>query len=549
MKRFRATYIAIAILVLAFAWSLAKQLQRSQRHAGDEATLRIAHTLLDDRARQAFEAVAADFERLKAAQGKSISVSIMDIPERIYPQWVRTQLSGGSAPTLVAYSADAFTDDVMVARFLQPLGEAVNVVNEFNAGTPLEGRLWKDTFFDGLNVAGFNFRLSEHYGIPTSLSTTRLFINRQLLREVASDPILVKRIEAGQLGFQELEQLCQDALAHAAATGEALVPISLAGAQSRQLYQRLIGSQTQALIFKWDELRDYRLANGPTLVSLIKGEKRFDHPLFLEGLALFQDFIPYLQSGYMQTRQEDATFFFSQGNALMYCGSATDFPSLRQLIGDRFEMAIAPLPTPSGDHPRFGHNVIGPISEANENPTGVFSVVRYRPPEERELALEFLRYLTSYRGNVTFSSIAKLLPAIIEAPVSEELLPFYPRDQGYPAGPTPDFNQFDLRASFETRFHLLGDPETDVASFMNALIPELRAKLPRIAASFSNNHANNLQKQDSVIAANFWLSRHAEKPDDRDFAQGRLGLVVDSQSANETLNVEYPQRALETLNP
>lgn len=536
-----AALIGVAMLVAT--WNV---LSREAALRDPETTvINVSHTLLDAGLRDALDAVAAEYERIQAERGRKVDIRLLDVPERAYSQWVRTQLIGGTAPHVVYTDHSNSFDTFLTSRYLVPISSEVKQPNPYNEGTSQEGAPWRYTFFDGMNVSGYNFWLAEHYGVPLSATTTRAFVNRDLLLEILQHPAnreLRERLGEGleAAAADDLMAMCQAARIFAEETGRSLVPIAGARENARQLMPFLFGSVTQKAIFMWDPDYDLFLRSGAILDKLRLGEISFDNPPFRNGFSLMREIAQYMQPGFFQMRREDATFYFAQENALMIMASSWDAASFRALVGDRFEMLIFPIPTPSKQDPEYGEFVLGKISEANVTPTGTFSFVNYHPQEELDLALDFMRYATSVPGNSLFSRLSGWLPSIFGVEPSEENKPFMPRLEGYPSGPDYELSSTDLQRVVETRFHLLFGQEGGVDAFYDSLLPQVEAGLYRqILEKSDRDSLRSLQQQDTMLGGGLWLFLH-----DREGGEDKVAGLIDSMNGNEVRYLDS-QKSLE----
>jgi raffinose/stachyose/melibiose transport system substrate-binding protein len=521
----------------AMAWAILGVFRREvSRVVEDTVTIRFAHTLLHAGLREAFDAVARDYEALQAAQGRRVRIVQIPIPFQAYRQWLRTQIIGGTAPEIVYNQYDL--DFTMTARFLVPVAPYIVEPNPYNDGTPLEGMRWRDTFFDGLQTAGFVFVLAEHYGIPISATTTRVFANRRLLDQILAAPENAElRDRLGPAAvprrFEDFIALCEATEAFAARSGRILVPMAGSDANGLLIIERMFGSQTQQLLESWQQMGDFRVGSEDTRLDFLAGEKSLHHPAFLSGFTLVREVGRFIQPGFLQLRREDATFYFTQERALMIVASSWDAPSFRELIGDSFEVAVFPIPLPDRDTPVYGQFVNGPVTEADVVPSGTFSLTNLHPPERTAQALDFLRYLTSVPGNQKFVDRSGWLPAVVEIQPSPGTEAFMPELEGYPNGPQAHFNDNELRRVLNTRYHRLLATTGSVEEFLALVEPAYLAEIEPAIRRSNRDARTNINQQDTVMAAHWWLAQHEPQPEDREESLWKLGMQVDSTNGNE----------------
>ncbi|HUU23741.1 MAG TPA: hypothetical protein VM389_14500, partial [Phycisphaerae bacterium] len=100
--------VGLAILVTAMGWSVVHVTILAFGPDSDTALLagkqvvRFAHWQLEGRCVEALNEACRDYERLKREKdGIDVAVRQIEIPERAYEQWTRTQLIGRTAPDLM----------------------------------------------------------------------------------------------------------------------------------------------------------------------------------------------------------------------------------------------------------------------------------------------------------------------------------------------------------------------------------------------------------------------------------------------------------------
>jgi ABC-type glycerol-3-phosphate transport system substrate-binding protein len=525
------------IFVTLFAWTWITGLQTSRNAADNDPavpTLRIAHTLLHAGLRETIDTLARDYEALQAAKGHPVRIRQIPIPERTYTQWLRTQIVGGTAPEIVAYTTDF--DDSMIARSFLPLGGEIDQPNPYNEATALAEVPWRDTFFDGLQFGGYHFRLAEHYGVPLSAMTVRLFVNRSLWAEILAHPLAKERnINVGPDGlattYEDFIAICELARDWAALTRRPVVPIAGSDQNSRFLYERLVGSLTQRLAWDWSPIPEARFDFGWVLLEYSLGQRRFDQPIFRATSAITQEVATFLQPGFLQMRREDAAFYFSQQHALMIVASSWDWPNFQAMIDGRFEVGVSRVPVPDRTHPRYGEFVVDRTSETDTRPALVFSVLSHASQAQRALALDFLRYLTALSTNQVFSDASGWLPSILGVKPTAELRPFMPDLEGILAGPQPHVNATDLRRIMEQHMHLLLGAGADLDRYMARVDADFPAAALRSLQRLNTSFLRNSNVQDSIMAAHRALSQL--DPSRRADTDTRIAGLLDSAASNE----------------
>ena len=198
-RRFRL----LGVLLLVVGFVLASYYVTShavRRHS--QITLRIAHWQLEGGIRDAFDAIARDYEALHPG----IHIEQQLIPERIYTSWGTTQVIGGVAPDLMEFGKSMGGPEIY--SYFLPITEETDQPNLYNAGSPLAGVPWRNTYTGTMD--GYNN--PEIYGASIFAATTRVYYNVNLLREITGS-------EEPPRTFEQLLALCAQVRAHSARTG------------------------------------------------------------------------------------------------------------------------------------------------------------------------------------------------------------------------------------------------------------------------------------------------------------------------------------------
>lgn len=474
--------IAVVFLAGLFAWSLRTIWSRSGPTTGDEIVLRVAHWQLEGGVEAGFDAISKAFE----AAHPGVRVEVLRIPERVYASWLNTQLIGGTAPDLIELR-NTFRAE-QKARYFLPLGDTVEQPNPYNAGTPLADVPWRDTFIDGMR-GGFDETLGDHYGAPGFTATVRLFYNIALLRELTGSDQPPQTV-------QELLDLCAHVSDSTHHSGRKLLPIAGSSYNAPYLFDALMRTQLQELAYAINPRPRLVPEADAFFAAHLRGAWTLDHPDMRRTLALQREFGRYLQPGFLQLRREDATFYFTQRQALMITTGSWDAGSLRQECD--FEIGVTTIPMPEADNPDWGDGVIGPLTEEGINSFGPFgiSLAGAHP----ELALKLLQFMTSQPANRDFSTISGWLPVISGIDPRPEVQPFMPRLEGYPPAPTLRIGP-DSRQAYERNLHVLFAPNGSVDDYLRVLKPEFTRGVRTDLNRALRSRERNIRQIDSGLEA------------------------------------------------
>ncbi len=517
MQRFLNT-IGISLLALCFFISLGRiaMLRFGERtETGDKVVeIRLAHWQLEGGVRASIDAMAKEYMKLHPG----VRIRQLPIPERIYQNWLITQLVGGTAPDIIQIGIGMTPE--RLARFFVPLTDLAQKPNPYNKGTDLEDTYFRDTFVDGM-LGGFNNSLLEYYGVPISGYSIRLFVNLSLLEEITGSRDLPST-------YEELIALTKKVDDFSQQTGQSIIPISGSRYNSPLLMNTLFISQTQK------KMRDLgppgTLVEVPSRITeaLVDGEWGLDSPEVLNGLELMREVATKMQPGFMQVTRDDASFYFVQGRALMIVTGSWDATSISQQAS--FPFAATRIPLPSKQHPVFGSNVLGAFSEAGGT-TGV-SLGLTRDSKNPEIAADFLLFLGSRETNQLFTKVSKWVPSVVGVEPDDQAKPFMLQSDGY----TPGFqlvkagNSADTSRLVANNFHHLVGPNGSVEQFVAAIRPNF---IPFVLEDLKREERQilqGIQRMDVQFAALAEVSRNNPEAAQ---AERKYDMITSAMSARD----------------
>jgi multiple sugar transport system substrate-binding protein/raffinose/stachyose/melibiose transport system substrate-binding protein len=169
-----------------------------------------------------------------------------------------------------------------------------------------------------------------------------------------------------------------------------------------------------------------------------------------------------------------------------------------------FDNGITRLPMPGREDPVYGAGVLGPTSEATGGTEALMGVVR--TSRHPEVALDFLRYVTSLQGAARFTKTSRRVSSTVGAPSPPELKQLAPRLEGE----LPGFN-LTLRGfggghsyqAYQRNLHLLLGP----GGAADAFAEQLEKELPHALREDFNHHVNRTRREaralDGIIGLHF----------------------------------------------
>lgn len=487
--RLPAWFFGLALLGAGYLLSSAYVLLRSRPESGPSPeVLRVAHRQIDPGMRRAFARVAERYEALHPG----VRVEYLDIPPASFLAWLTTQFTGGTAPDIVEVIAEMTNENV--ARNFRPLGEHVGRPNPYNRGTPHADLPWRDTFVDGLTTApGFRDVHLEVFGIPTNLVTSRFFYNRSLYRAATGT-------DEPPASYEELLLRCRQIRAWAEREQRAVFPLAGSHEVYLLLAARTFGQQTQRLALAvGDPLGALRVSPLDAHVWLARTPSALHTPALADSFAILHELAAFMPPGFMGATRADATFHFAQGRTVIMMGRSAFFDSV--LREANFDIGVFAFPPPGVDHPRFGGNPAGDLTEIEQNASAALGITRTARDPGR--ALDFLHFLSSVDVNREFADRSRMLPVIAGVEPHPDLADFSPREGGYPYGLTLTVGDSGggRATAILTQLHRLFGPEGRPDSFLEAVAPAYhRASRDDLKRSLRDAR-RNLARQDTLLAA------------------------------------------------
>ncbi len=524
--------VAVAAMIVAYRWVVP-----ATSAASAVPVVRIAHTMVYDRARAAFDEVIREYEALKVREGDPVRIEQIVIPAVIEKQWIRTRLIGGTPPDIVQQDPMA-TDAHFISRYFHALAGELEESNPYNVGTVLEGVTWRNTFYDSLEHSGFDFRLSQNYGIPLSGLTIRLVINLDLWETFTSAAGRDAELPAD---YESFLRACELAVQQRDPTGRPFLALAGSKPTTWELFTRLHRHQTQRLALRDNSLGELWFENQNLRINILAGQSPFPTEDERSAYGLIREVGQHLAPGALSLQRNDAFFQFAQGRALMAIVSSMDAPALKAMVKERFRMTAFALPMPGPDHPVFGPFALGPESERQFPGSGTFMLVR-QDSLRTARAVDFLRFLTSLPRAQLFSDWTGMLSATVGVEPSAAVAPYMPQLEGYPPALNLDGTS-NQRRIIENELHRLLARDGSVEAYVEAVRPQLLAQFP---ADQRNREGHNfvLQAQDALQAAAFF----GAAPPETD-AGARLEELVDVNLWYDFETLYFRGRFEEILRP
>jgi raffinose/stachyose/melibiose transport system substrate-binding protein len=173
--------------------------------------------------------------------------------------------------------------------------------------------------------------------------------------------------------------------------------------------------------------RDGMVGTDELFVGLKIGRIDFNYPPFEARFQMLRHLTDQFQSGFTGLGRDEAVFLFAQQRAVFITTGTWDAGSLEEQARGVFELGIMDFPFPTEDDPEFGRIVEGQLYE---RPTASFPFAITRTCKHPEVALDFLRFLSSRANNEEMNRIIGWIPAIRGTRMSPLMSAFEPHLEG-----------------------------------------------------------------------------------------------------------------------
>ncbi len=412
--------LGLIILIVAFGMALLRVLTlQSRETVTHKQVIKIVHWQLEAGIREAIDEIGREYSK----QHPNVEVQQILIGERGYGSWITTRLIGGTAPELIEMGmVDGTLMNQLWLRYCRPLSDEIVKPNPYNKGTSLEGVPWKDTYYDGMQ-GGFVDNLLEYYQVPASGFTVRLFYNKPLFKAATG-------LDKPPDNFREFIAACERIKAYGREHHRNLVPIASAGKYNATfLFERFDQAVNSTLLPEVDANLDGEIGAEECAVALVGGKVDSHDPRIKAMIKGRSYYIPEFQPGFFPADRMDAAFLFIQQKALMIASGSWDAGSYMKQAD--FEIGVCNFPMPSKEDPKFGRFVEGPAAEEMRGGFA-FSINRCAP--NAEVALDFMKFMSSQQMNGLLNRRNKWIPMIRGNQPDPFIAPFWPNLDGVKMG-------------------------------------------------------------------------------------------------------------------
>lgn len=414
-------YVTVAVVYL---WSMGAILMyRAEECGPDTIELRVGHWQLEASVREALNEMVFLYNEDRAARGLPEVRIVQDaIPDMIYPQWLTTQLMGGTAPDIIEVQLGAVPYHLWVQyynRYFISISEWINQENPYNVGTSLEGVPFRLTFKDGMRN-DYIEELQQYVSVPLSQFGVRIFYNKDLLKKITGS-------DRAPETYRDFINVCEQIRAATDEAGMHYIPIAGSKYHIGMWEYPMFDPLTYSVKDVADFNRDGFVDNGEQYTAFATGRLSFDHPAIRARYKVFREITDFFQTGYTGLTRDEAVFLFAQQKSVFMTTGTWDARSLLEQAEGQFDVGVMDYPLPTASHPEYGSVIQGP---SYERIGGGFHFGITRTSKHPEVAYDFLQFMGSLKNNEKMNDIIGWIPSVRETQMPGFLQGFEPHLNG-----------------------------------------------------------------------------------------------------------------------
>ena len=473
-----------------------------------EITIRIAHWQIELGPPDGIQAAIDRYMELNP----NVEVKQVLVPGTVYRQWMRANFAGNSAPDIVEYGAwlDGLAD--LPVRYFDPLTEDLMEPNPYNEGTVLEGMPWLETFTDELMEQRLNSpEPGQYYAATLTRGSLRLFVNRNLLKEITGSS---ERVE----DFEGMRRIFKQTAAFSQKEGRKILPLGGSKDNAIWIMSFYAGGVMNKHNRTMDDYGFLGLYPWQTQWKYLNEEWNYQIPGITAAFNILAELDKQMPLGYMSFLRDEAVRQFMRGEALFIFAGTWEATSLRRLADFPVDAWRCPQPTTSD--PVVGEHMLGHYADGNVSTS--FGLYLNKRSPHREVAVDFLRFITSKEGNQLFTDKSGWLPSIKEVSVAPEIASFISPEDGYAFAGSNISVGGGTRSVFQKNLHLMTGPDGSIDEFAAAMDRDMPKAVRSSLAVYERSARWAVLPQDARVIAYGGLWEN--KPDDAVLLLGQQRL-------------------------
>jgi hypothetical protein len=252
---------------------------------------------------------------------------------------------------------------------------------------------------------------------------------KELTRKLAAEGKIEREFNAPPQDLREFFKLCDLMAQMKDERGRVYLPIA-GGTYQFQIMNNSIGAMNAFAQESLDENMDCWASNDETFVGVLKGRMKFDDKRVQKFMQLYREVAKRLPPGWNGLSRDDAVMQFLQWRSVFIATGSWDGMTLKKQAEESvrpFKVGVSHFPLMQPNDPEYGELAWG---RPYENPGVGFPFAITKQCKYPDVALDFLRFLSSVKGNEELNRIILWIPVNKAAQKAEELKAFEPNYSG-----------------------------------------------------------------------------------------------------------------------
>lgn len=489
-RRITRARVAFACLALAYGVSAWWLLTRGGLADSGRTKVRIAHWQIEVGPPDGLAAVIKRYHELRP----DVEVEQVLVPGRIYRQWLRTNLVGGTGADLIEYGFFLPGMRDVPVRYFEPITALMEEPNPYNRGTPLEGVPWRNTFRDALfNEQLYSPEIGQLYSVTLCQVTMRLFCNERLLREIVGDDPAFRMPR----NLEEFRRLAERTREFSQRTGRTVYPLAGAKLNAEWLLEFMLSTMLMNVNMELDRDGQMALYQRDFQMAYLRGQWNYRRPDVQAALGVIRELTAMMRPGFIQLERDDAVREFMNGHALFVATGTWDASSLIRLAD--FPVGVHRFPQPDAADPAVGSFHVGRAADGNKLTAMAFYLNKDSP--NKAAAIDFMRFMTSVEAGQLFMDHSGWISAIRETRLPAVLEAAKGESDGYAYGGGYMKTGADSARAFTQNLYRLVGPQGGVEQFVDYLEREMPAAQRADLQAEARNFTEALRPQDTSLLA------------------------------------------------
>ena len=409
MKKYK-TIIGLSLIFIGFIYCIYLHMKTvSQLEQKGKRTILIAHWQGERGCKESLQKIIDEYNKLHPET--HVRQQIIVGMGSSFVRWCVTQIIGETPPDIMEYHSGFKS---YLGNYFVGLGEYVNKPNPHNKGTDFEKIPWKDTFYGGM-YGNWEPELMDYYSVPNTLYTTRFYYNKDIFRKATGSDKPPETIQEFIGICKKIEKL-------------GIMPVIVENAKGQQgvsFFYTILSQIGWTLENELDFNHDGLIQQNEFMRAFYLNDFKLSDPRLEAELKLMREFSRHWGKGFNAIDTTVAPFMFIQQKGACYLGGS--WLGRQMLDSCKFDLGCFPFPLVTTKDSVAGKYYCGPWGENTTNPGMALAVAK---GPNQDVAIDFLRFLTTKKNNSTFNAGPAWVPGVMGAEINPAVKDFKPLIRG-----------------------------------------------------------------------------------------------------------------------